>query len=157
MTRLHGFNKDNAEPCSTWSTNFGTKMLGEMNLAVLCETMAPTLHPGTFVYCCVPHEKFPLPIEPLCTFKESEGVTVILESEAASAMGLEYQYECAMIALTVHSALNAVGFIAVISNELARQNIPCNVVSAFHHDHLFVPHSQRDHAMDVLWAIASKK
>jgi hypothetical protein len=132
-------------------------MPGEMNLALLCEKMAPTLHQGTFVYCCLPRERFPLPIEPLCSFKEAEGVTVILEKEAANALNLKYQYECAMITLTVHSALDAVGFVAIISNELANRNIPCNVVSAFHHDHLFVPYSQRDQAMDALRAVASRQ
>lgn len=132
-------------------------MPGETNLALLCEKMTPTLHSEAFVYCCIPREMFPLPIEPLCSFKEAEGVTVILEKETANTLNLEFQYECAMITLTVYSALDAVGFIAIISSELTKQNIPCNVVSAFHHDHLFVPYSQRNQAMDALRMVSSQQ
>lgn len=55
-----------------------------------------------------------------------------------------------MVTLTVHSALDAVGFLARISTALAAQGIACNVVSAFHHDHLFVPRDRLEAAMQVL-------
>ena len=44
-----------------------------------------------------------------------------------------------MITLDVHSSLESVGFLAAVSARLAAAGIPCNAVSAFHHDHLFVP------------------
>lgn len=132
-------------------------MPGEKNLVLLCQNMAPMLHPGVFVYCCVPHDSLPLQAAPVFSFREVEGVTVIFEKEKADELKLGYQHEFAMITLAVHSALDAVGFIAAFSNELARRDISCNVVSAFHHDHLFVPFDQRCRAMKALEAIASQK
>ena len=55
-----------------------------------------------------------------------------------------------MITLTVHSALDAVGFLAAITARLAEAGISVNAVSAFHHDHLFVPVDRADEAMALL-------
>jgi hypothetical protein len=49
--------------------------------------------------------------------------------------------------LTVHSSLEAVGFLAAITARLAETGISVNVVSAFYHDHLFVPHDRADEAL----------
>jgi hypothetical protein len=68
----------------------------------------------------------------------------------AKALGLAHQFESRMVTLTVHSALDAVGFLARLSAALAAQGIACNVVSAFHHDHLFVPKDRLEAAMQVL-------
>ena len=59
-------------------------------------------------------------------------------------------YVAAWITLTVNSDLDAVGFLAVISRALATANISCNVVSAVHHDHLFVPYREGERAIEVL-------
>ncbi|MEY9903549.1 hypothetical protein ABIA44_007723 [Bradyrhizobium sp. USDA 329] len=55
-----------------------------------------------------------------------------------------------LITLTVHSALDAVGLLAAITARLAEAGISVNAVSAFHHDHLFVPADRADEAMAVL-------
>ena len=44
---------------------------------------------------------------------------------------------------------------AAISTALAAAEIPCNVVSAYHHDHLFVPWARREAAMTALRALAA--
>ena len=41
--------------------------------------------------------------------------------------------------LQVHSALDGVGLTAAVAGALAAAGIACNVIAAFHHDHLFVP------------------
>lgn len=55
-----------------------------------------------------------------------------------------------MITLTVHSNLNAVGFLAAVAAKLAEHQISVNVVSAFYHDHLFVPDEKAEQAMQIL-------
>jgi hypothetical protein len=50
----------------------------------------------------------------------------------------------------VHSALTAVGFLAAITTRLAEAGISVNAVSAYYHDHLFVPWERREEAMEVL-------
>jgi hypothetical protein len=52
--------------------------------------------------------------------------------------------------LEVHSALEAVGLTAAISNVLKDAGISCNVVAGYTHDHLFVP---VDRAQDALAAL----
>jgi len=50
----------------------------------------------------------------------------------------------------VHSALDAVGFLAAVTTRLAEAGISVNAVSAFHHDHLFVPEHRADEALQLL-------
>lgn len=130
-------------------------MPAERDLATLCRSMSPTLHPATFVYCCLQDRRLPAGVEPVCTVAEREGLTVILPKAQATAAGLAHQFECAMVTLEVPSALDAVGFLAVVSAALARESIACNVVSAYHHDHLFVPYAARHRAMEVLVALSA--
>jgi hypothetical protein len=46
--------------------------------------------------------------------------------------------------------LEAVGFLAAITTSLAIMDIPVNAVSAYYHDHIFVPHERRDDALECL-------
>lgn len=92
----------------------------------------------------------PTSVRPIAIFREAEGLTLIIPRSQASSAGLSFQFECALITLNVHSSLVAVGFIAMISASLVKENIPCNVMSAYHHDHLFVPFERRERAMQVL-------
>ena len=55
-----------------------------------------------------------------------------------------------MITLSVHSSLEAVGFLAAITARLANAGISVNAVSAFHHDHLFVPEHRASEALRLL-------
>src|SRR5262249_50552193 len=87
-------------------------------------------------------------------FREAEGTTVIVEARRAEAAGLRGTYRCRMITLEVHSALEAVGFLAAITRALADNGISANAVSAFHHDHLFVAEQDAERAMDVLRALS---
>lgn len=50
----------------------------------------------------------------------------------------------------VFSILEAVGFLATITNKLAENNISVNAVSAYYHDHLFVTTDKAEQAMHVL-------
>jgi hypothetical protein len=59
-----------------------------------------------------------------------------------------------MITLEIHSSLEAVGFLAAITARLAEAGMGVNPVSAFHHDHLFVPAERAAEALRILEAVA---
>lgn len=77
----------------------------------------------------------------------------MLDRSQADAAGLSYDAVFAMITLTVHSSLEAVGFLAAIAARLASHGISVNPVSAFYHDHLFVPIAQAERAMALLQSL----
>jgi len=60
-----------------------------------------------------------------------------------------------MVTLTVHSALDAVGFLAAITARLAAAGISVNTVSAFFHDHLFVPAERAEETVEILCRMAA--
>jgi hypothetical protein len=59
-----------------------------------------------------------------------------------------------MITLEIHSSLDAVGFLAAITARLAEAGMGVNPVSAFYHDHLFVPADRAAEALRILETIA---
>jgi uncharacterized protein len=126
-------------------------MTGEHNLTALLRHMKPELQPDIFAFCTIPtSEPIPTALNPLLTFREQEGVTLVIPREEAEAAGLRYAFASRLITLTVHSALDAVEFLAAITACLAEVGISVNAVSAFHHDHLFVPVDRADEAIAVL-------
>ncbi|MEL6410886.1 MAG: ACT domain-containing protein, partial [Pseudomonadota bacterium] len=74
--------------------------------------------------------------------------------QIATDLGYEAELPMARITLSVHSALDGVGLTAAVSGLLANNAIPCNMVAAFHHDHVFVPVDQAERAMQLLQALA---
>jgi uncharacterized protein len=130
-------------------------MTGETDLDTLLRGMTPVLAEGVFAFVTLPPGATPPPgLTPCMTFLEAEGLTLILPLAQALAAGLAPAFPCRMITLTVHSSLAAVGFIARIATALAGAGIPTNPVSAFHHDHLFIPEDRADQAMALLQALA---
>lgn len=133
-------------------------MTGECDLDALLRNMKPVMRPGTFVFCTIPtNGPVPAELNPLLAFREQEGTTLVILREEAEAAGLRYAFASRLITLTVHSALDAVGFLAEVTARLAEAGISVNAVSAFHHDHLFVPADEADEAMAVLRAISTTK
>ena len=129
-------------------------MPGETNLAHLLAAMQPERQPGEYVFCTVAPAA-PVPATALGWFRESEGLTLILPRATADAQGLPYHYVSAWLTLTVHSSLEAVGLTAAVATALTAENISCNVVAAYHHDHLFVALADADRAMQALWALSA--
>ena len=126
-------------------------MASERALDALLRHMKPELCPGSFVFCTIPpNDSIPATVSPLLTFREQEGTTLVILREEAEAAGLRYAFASRLITLTAHSSLDAVGFLAAITARLAAAGISVNAVSAFHHDHLFVPADRADEAMAVL-------
>ncbi|WP_035990662.1 ACT domain-containing protein [Leptolyngbya sp. KIOST-1] len=126
-------------------------MAGETNLNQLLATMQPMQRQGEYVFCTLPADQVgTLTSQTIGLFHEDEGLTLMLLRSQADAAGLPYDAVFAMITLTVHSSLEAVGFLAAIATQLASHGISVNPVSAFYHDHLFVPVAQAELALALL-------
>jgi len=126
-------------------------MAGETNLRKLLSGMTPRLKEGVFVFASLPPgTAVPPGIDPVMTFSEAEGTTLILEESEASRAGIAGDFRSRMITLDVHSSLDAVGFVAVITTQLAAAGMGVNPVSAFYHDHLFVPAERAEEALEIL-------
>jgi hypothetical protein len=135
--------------------NEHTAMPGERNLAALLQNMMPEMHEGVFVFCSIPEGKeIPAALRPIHIFREREGTTLVIRREEAESAGLPYQFASRLITLTVHSSLEAIGFLAAITGRLAEAGISVNAVSAFYHDHLFVPEHKADEALRHLQDMA---
>ncbi len=132
-------------------------MSGEADIRTLLSNLRPELQDSTYVFCTLHREAYGrLSFEPLCSFFEAEGVSLIIREEQARDHDLAYDSIWACITLTVHSSLTAVGFLAAIANKLAQAGISVNPVSAYYHDHLFVPWERRTQAMDVLLELSER-
>jgi hypothetical protein len=129
-------------------------MVPESDLQKLLATMKPELQPGEYVFVSANVEDSNIGQDAVVGwFRESEGTTLILERSAAIAAGKEFSFPSRMITLTVHSSLEAVGFLAWITERLAAAGISVNAISAYYHDHLFVPLQKADQAMQILHTI----
>ncbi|MDN7141345.1 ACT domain-containing protein [Pseudomonas sp. JQ170] len=127
-------------------------MSGEKSLSKLLSGMKPELNDGDYVFCTLePGTR--LEAEVLGSFREKEGLTVILERSQAEALGLQYSYVAAWITLTIHSALEAVGLTAAFATALGNAGISCNVIAAYYHDHIFVAKADAQRAVEVLEAL----
>jgi len=120
---------------------------GEMSLDVLIKAMEPVLYDDIYVFATVEKSSDSKAVRPIMTFIEKEGLTLILTQDSAIENKLDYDFECRMITLNIHSSLEAVGFLARITTRLAGLQMGVNPVSGFYHDHLFVP---ADRAQDAL-------
>jgi hypothetical protein len=126
-------------------------MPGEDNLATLLRNMNPEMQDGIFVFCSIPDDDEILAtLKPLLIFREREATSVIVLREDAERAALSHQFPARQITLTVHSSLEATGFLAAITGQLALAGISVNAVSAFYHDHLFVPEHRAEEALRLL-------
>jgi hypothetical protein len=120
------------------------------DLKRLLRAMSPRLAEGEYVFCVFPSRRIPRTLAPVCTFQEAEGTSAICPRRDADRLGIPYEGCHRLITLGVHSSLAAVGFLAAITAGLAQAGIACNAVSAFHHDHLFVPCADARRALALL-------
>jgi uncharacterized protein len=128
-----------------------SEVSGETNLGVLLKSMQPVLDDGEYVFCTVNQKLEDLiKLDPVGFFQEEEGITLILLRTSADRVALAYNSSFRMITLSVHSSLEAVGFMAAIATKLSENNISVNPISAYYHDHLFVPFNQADRVMELL-------
>jgi hypothetical protein len=125
-------------------------MNGESNIDVLLHSMNAIIMAEPFVYITAESFSDEEKKEAIMIFKEKEGFTLILSETSAKKFKRSYKDRWAMITLGVHSDLNAIGFLAAITARLAQKAISVNAVSAFYHDHLFIPWDKRRSALSTL-------
>jgi len=91
-------------------------------------------------------------------FREEEGLSVVFSDEILDEIKELSETDqvgpFALITLNVYSDLMAVGFLAKITDALAKQGISVNAFSAYHHDHLFVPYDKREKVLEILKKLA---
>ncbi|WP_025770611.1 ACT domain-containing protein [Thioalkalivibrio sp. HK1] len=81
---------------------------------------------------------------------ERQGDTVVATTQRAEREGWIGDFIASWLTIDVHSALDSVGLTAAISTALAEENIPCNVLAAFYHDHLLIPAQCEERAVAIL-------
>ncbi|REE18617.1 hypothetical protein B0G76_1746 [Paraburkholderia sp. BL23I1N1] len=121
------------------------------DLEQLLASMQPELNEGAYVFSSVPADRDVSRLAPLATFREREGMTLIIDEPTALREELPVLFRAAWITLTVHSDLQAVGLTAAVAEVLTKASISCNVVAAAFHDHIFVP---VERAADALTQLA---
>jgi len=129
-------------------------MSGEKDLSILIQNMEPVLNDGEYVFCTVENLGGIPDIEKiLFFFRETEAVTIVLEKIIADKWSLEYSYISSWITLNIHSSLEAVGLTAAFANALKKENISCNVVAAYFHDHIFISKKDAEKAIEALYTL----
>ncbi|MEZ8966338.1 ACT domain-containing protein [Vibrio breoganii] len=126
-------------------------MSGIKELDQLLKSMKPHLVDGEFVFCTVEGKLSDyVELDPVGTFIEPEGLTLVLERSVAEQHQLSFDGAFRMITLTVHSSLEAVGLTAAVSTKLAEKGISANVIAAYYHDHIFVQAAKAELALQAL-------
>ncbi|NUR22554.1 ACT domain-containing protein [Frateuria sp.] len=129
---------------------------GGTELDALLADLRPRLHPVPRRFLFLSHDKAAHRLdEALMMFREDEGVTLIVDHDLAGPAPVADRLLWAQITLGVESSLDAVGMMAAVSAALAARGISCNPVSAFLHDHVFVPWDRREDALDALAHLSS--
>lgn len=120
--------------------------------------MRPELVPGLWQFCTLtdPAQIDQAVIHALATFREAEGMSVILPQVTAESLGLPLTAPMRQITLQVFSSLEGVGLTAAVASVLADHGIACNMVAAYQHDHAFVPAPDAERAVAVLQMLAAE-
>ncbi len=131
-------------------------MNGILELDALLKNMHPHLSDEEYVFCTIQSSNIDSinSLNPICTFKEDEGLTVVLEKISALKANLQFNEVLKKITLQVHSNLEAVGLTAAVSTALANKGISANVIAAYYHDHIFVPSGKSNIALNVLKSLS---
>ena len=63
---------------------------------------------------------------------------------------MSYDFIAAWISLELYSSLDSVGLTSIFSKALSANNISCNVIAGYNHDHIFVNYKDKELAFDIL-------
>ncbi len=125
-------------------------MVGETDLKKILRNMEPVVVQGEYVFCSIEENQLDYLEQPLLVFRENEGPTVVVTKSVAIQHGFSFDSIWGLISLSIHSNLQSMGLLAAITTQLAKAGISVNAVSAFYHDHLFVPHERITDALSIL-------
>ncbi len=121
------------------------------DLNQLLRNMRPQLIDKQLVFVSLPADQLQLHIaECVAMVKEQEGTTFVLSQNYADTHGLSYSGEYQMISLTVQSSLDGYGLVAAFAKALADNGLPANVFAGFYHDHILIPATDAERAVQVL-------
>ena len=112
----------------------------------------PVLLEDEYVFCTFlssiygDHSK----LNPIASFNEKEGLTLVVKKEIAKFNNLEFKGTFKCISLNLISSLTSVGLTALISKALADNEISANIYAGYYHDHIFVPLEKANDAFKLL-------
>ena len=114
--------------------------------------MTPVLQSGEFVFVTTNDPALIEALTPdaVSTFRENEGLSLLVPVASATKSLQNADMPMRCITLNVFSSLEGVGLTAAVASALGDHNIPCNMIAAYHHDHVFVPSEMAERALDVL-------
>jgi len=120
--------------------------------------MTPVLQTGEFVFVTTNDAALTTQLinSAIATFREKEGLSILVPIANAQEYGQNTDLPMQCITLNVFSSLEGVGLTAAVATALSCHNIPCNMIAAYHHDHVFVPSALSARAMEVLEALQSQ-
>jgi len=116
----------------------------------ILKKLNPKLNDGEYVFCSVNNIDKIESNKIIGSFKEKEGVSIVISKKEAINLNLSYSFIAAWITLRLYSSLEDVGLTANFSNALSNNGISCNVISGYYHDHVFVNINDKDKAMNIL-------
>ena len=116
------------------------------------KNLNPVLLEDEYVFCTFlssiygDHNK----LNPIASFNEKEGLTLVVKKEIAKFNNLEFKDTFKCISLNLISSLTSVGLTALISKVLADNEISANIYAGYYHDHIFVPLEKARDALKLL-------
>ena len=116
------------------------------------KNLNPVLLEDEYVFCTFlssiygDHSK----LNPIASFNEKEGLTLVVKKEIAKFNNLEFKGTFKCISLNLISSLTSVGLTALISKALADNEISANIYAGYYHDHIFVPLEKANDAFKLL-------
>ncbi|MDE1465295.1 ACT domain-containing protein [Spartinivicinus poritis] len=132
-------------------------MQGIKDLSQILINLKPVLATDEFVFCSLKEfnnidiAKY----QPIATFIEVEGMTMVLKKEIAIQHNIVFNNVYKMITLQVHSSLDAVGLTAAVSKRLADNGISANMFAGYYHDHIFIQATKAEEALLLLTELAT--
>lgn len=125
-------------------------MTGVKNLRTLIRNMSPELNKGEYIFLSTQNPENFSRNDILFEFKEKEGSSLIISKDKADILKIPYTHTSAWITLSIHSSLEAIGLTASFATALSKNNISCNVIAGYYHDHIFVNSKDANKAIETL-------